>query len=385
MPGALTALLNAKRAALSAQNFVPKPWFHGTRFDVVPSTRPLWLAEDPDVAALYTGGGRRSTVQQSRKEGRIIPFLGKDTVRDTGLTITADVKDKDAWLNAFGIPDPEQFRAMVNARAEEAARKSFEKQRLDPVYFQPMWDDLGTVGAGSPGFAKNWVPRGWEVLDRAPFREQLIEELGPEMLYMFDHPSSVVKYSKRGVPKVSPETFNANVLWAPSPKDSLRSPFEFKRGGLAQMAGGGQVRKALQQAAKTFGIPGNQSTKRLDALLQVFNKAPNTWTADELRSVAPYLAVHQDVRPGAQDRVESILSQGLKRGMVDPLEGVAFGDGWSWSGGFKDGMAYVYPRGTLKYRSSTSPWLGEGNTPLFYMPTTKDAALEELLQGAKTP
>lgn len=208
---------------------------------------------------------------------------------------------------------------------------------------------------------------------------KIVSPIRPQELY--------TPLSARGVP-----VQYDNGWWTPSLDDRIREAIRqnsgvlnYKRGGLAQMAGGGLVRRALQQTAKTYGIPANQSTAKLQSLSDILAKTPSTWSMDELRSVAPYLSVHQDIRPGAADRVQSIMSQGLNHGMVDNLDNLAFGNGWSWGRQFQDGVAYVLPSGNLKYRSATSPWLSEGNMPMFYMPTTKGMSIEELIKGALTP
>lgn len=246
--GGLAQLLGSKLEALSAKGLAAKPWFHGTRHDVIPSDRPLWLAEDPMVAALYTGGGRRTPVSKSRQGGRLYPFVTKDKVHDTGLSVTADMpKDRDIWLEKLGIRNPESFRRELGAKAEELARKDLERynQELAKAGWTtsdniPLWDDLGYVGSGNPKYTRPGLQhaRQFEILDRPAFREQLLQELGPEALLQFTHPASGLSYSKRGVPQILDTSTDATVLFAPSPKDSVRSIFDFKRGGLARMRKG---------------------------------------------------------------------------------------------------------------------------------------------------
>ncbi len=102
-------------------------------------------------------------------------------------------------------------------------------------------------------------------------------------------------------------------------------------------------------------------------------------TRDELAKIAHRLAIHQDVRPGSQGRVASIMEQGLNRGMVDPFEPYLTGKGWSWGRGNVGAEdVYLFDREALKYMGKGNPALKEGNIPLAHF--TKQQ-LDDILSG----
>lgn len=225
----LAPLLALKRALIEAEGFTAKPWFHGTNKDLVLDSRPLWAAEDPMVAGLYTGGGRRAGPGTATSKGRIYPFLAKQDARDTGLVVTANVPRKsDEWLEQLGIGNPTEFKRQVKERADAAISKLSMPESLVPYA-----TDLGEIGAHIASFNPlDYDPKLYAVLDNPAFRDQLVETLGPSSSFIFDHPSSVLKFSASGRKSISPEAVHANVLYAPEGKGALRSVFEFKRGGL---------------------------------------------------------------------------------------------------------------------------------------------------------
>ena len=81
--------------------------------------------------------------------------------------------------------------------------------------------------------------------------------------------------------------------------------------------------------------------------------------------VLPHLSIHQDLRAGSLDRVESIMSNGLNHGMVDSLMNMVTGKYWTFGQCLRGSPAYIFAEGILKYKSKSNPYLSSGNKPLF--------------------
>lgn len=123
-------------------------------------------------------------------------------------------------------------------------------------------------------------------------------------------------------------------------------------------------RADVQSEAKSFGLPATGKTEEIQELVDIVKSDPRTWTREQYDLIRPHLAIHQDFRPGSAERSESIMKEGLRSGMVDSLDAMQSGR-YSYAGGLVGSDAYLFPRGILKYKSSTDPHLAPGNIPLF--------------------
>lgn len=129
-------------------------------------------------------------------------------------------------------------------------------------------------------------------------------------------------------------------------------------------------RRAVQQRAKELGLPANWTTKEIAELVRIAEKNPYEWTREEFNTLAPHLSIHQDLRPGSNERVGQIMERGLPSGMVDSVGNWVEGR-HTWAFGEMAGdNAYLFISGGLKYRPGNSnPWLAEGNMPIAHIKT----------------
>jgi chorismate mutase len=161
--------------------------------------------------------------------------------------------------------------------------------------------------------------------------------------------------------------------------------FGFADGGAVEMSKGGLGRQTLQQKAKALGFPSTGSTEQLERLVRAAEADPQTWTQEDFDLLAPHLAIHQDIRPGSAERVESILSEGLRSGMVDPVRNMLSGD-FTWARGLRDTDAYLMPYGSLKYQSKDNPRLAPGNMPmLHFRPEPNESMYDAIRRSGKRP
>jgi len=161
--------------------------------------------------------------------------------------------------------------------------------------------------------------------------------------------------------------------------------FGFADGGAVEMSKGGLGRLTLQQKAKALGFPSTGSTEQLERLVRAAEADPQTWTQEDFDLIAPHLAIHQDIRPGSAERVESILSEGLRSGMVDPVSNMLSGD-FTWARGLRDTDAYLMPYGSLKYQSKDNPRLAPGNMPmLHFRPEPGESMYDAIRRSGKRP
>lgn len=127
----------------------------------------------------------------------------------------------------------------------------------------------------------------------------------------------------------------------------------------------GQSRKELQRIAKTLGMPATGPTADISRIVQVAQTPPKFWTEEDFGLMAPHLSIYQDVRPGSANRVESIMRDGLKSGMVDHLGSMVDGC-WTWGRRLLGGDAYVFVTSQMTFLGNGNPRVAPGNKPLFH-------------------
>lgn len=139
-------------------------------------------------------------------------------------------------------------------------------------------------------------------------------------------------------------------------------------------------RKSLQAQALRLGLPATGTNQQLADLLRIAQAHPRTWTKEEFLQLTPHLCLHQDLRPGHEDRAAAIMQSGLSGGQVDSLAQLLSG-GWTWAGGRLSGVStYLFITSTLRFRGSGDPYLAPGNVPLcWFLPqpgTSKELVYE---------
>lgn len=142
-------------------------------------------------------------------------------------------------------------------------------------------------------------------------------------------------------------------------------------------------RASIQARARTLGLPATGPSAQIDRLVRIATGNPAGWTEEDFNLIAPHLSVHQDLRPGAEDRIDEILGNGLDKGMVDNVGNLARGDVWTWAKQLQGVPAYVFISGSLKYKSPGNPRLESGNKPLFVLRPAKGQAFYDALQTAR--
>ena len=139
------------------------------------------------------------------------------------------------------------------------------------------------------------------------------------------------------------------------------------------------ARSQLQTRASQLGIPATTSNAAMQRDIDILTRDPKTWSREDFDAVKNLLAIHQDVRPGAAERSESIMREGLRSGMVDSIAAMEEGR-WTWAGELVGGEAYVFPYGTLRFRSKDDPNLAAGNIPLFKITPKRGQNLYEAIK-----
>jgi hypothetical protein len=139
------------------------------------------------------------------------------------------------------------------------------------------------------------------------------------------------------------------------------------------------TRSEIQAEAKSLGLPSKGKTEELQKLIETIKADPKSWSEEQYQLVRPYLSIHQDFRPNSSERVESIMREGLKSGMVDSLDAIEKGQ-YSYSRGLIGSDAYLFPSRALKYRSQTDPHLAPGNKPLFKISPQKGQDIYEAIK-----
>lgn len=79
-------------------------------------------------------------------------------------------------------------------------------------------------------------------------------------------------------------------------------------------------RKLLLNESKMLGLPACGKSEMLARKILIIKTDPRLWSKEDFEIIMPHLSIHQDLRAGSINRVESIMSDGLNHGMVDSLE-----------------------------------------------------------------
>jgi predicted RNA methylase len=140
-------------------------------------------------------------------------------------------------------------------------------------------------------------------------------------------------------------------------------------------------RKEVVAEAKALGLPGIGTTESIANRVRIIKADPSTWTRADFDAVKDSLAIHQDVRPGSDERVASIMRDGLRSGMVDSV-GAMDRKAWTWAKQLMGGDVYVFASGTLEYIGD-SAYLKPGNKPLFHYKAEKGQDLYEAMTGRR--
>jgi hypothetical protein len=139
------------------------------------------------------------------------------------------------------------------------------------------------------------------------------------------------------------------------------------------------ARSQLQARARQLGIPATTSNSAMQRDIDILTRDPKTWSREDFDAVKDFLAIHQDVRPGAAERSESIMREGLRGGMVDSIAAMDEGRR-TWAGELIGGEAYVFPYRTLRFMSKDDPHLAVGNIPLFKITPKRGQNLYEAIK-----
>jgi hypothetical protein len=124
-------------------------------------------------------------------------------------------------------------------------------------------------------------------------------------------------------------------------------------------------RKWILNECKKLGLPARGKSELLARKITVIKNDPKNWTKEDFEIILPHLSIHQDLRAGSLDRVESIMSNGLNHGMVDSLMNLVTFKYWTFGKCLTGLAAYIFVNGALKYKSKSNPYLSAGNKPLF--------------------
>ena len=124
-------------------------------------------------------------------------------------------------------------------------------------------------------------------------------------------------------------------------------------------------RKWILNESKKLGLPARGKSELLARKITIIKTDPKLWTREDFEIILPHLSIHQDLRVGGIDRVESIMSNGLNHGMVDSLMNMVTGKYWTFGQCLRGSPAYIFAEGILKYKSKSNPYLSSGNKPLF--------------------
>lgn len=151
------------------------------------------------------------------------------------------------------------------------------------------------------------------------------------------------------------------------------------------------TRTELQAGLRQLGLPATGSSETLKRLLDVAQCHPRTWSVTDFQLIAPCLSVHQDLRRDPQvsayERMAAIRREGLRTGMVDSLEAIAFGRSrsqWSWSGRLHGVPTYAFVSGALRFAAEGNPRLAPGNVPLFaFLPLEAQDPYDAIVQSAR--
>lgn len=124
-------------------------------------------------------------------------------------------------------------------------------------------------------------------------------------------------------------------------------------------------RKWILTESKKLGLPARGKTELLARKINIIKTDPKLWSIEDFKIILPHLSIHQDLRVGGLDRVESIMTNGLNHGMVDSIEDMVSSKYWTFGKCLRGLPAYIFVKGILKYKSKSNPYLTAGNRPLF--------------------
>ena len=142
--------------------------------------------------------------------------------------------------------------------------------------------------------------------------------------------------------------------------------------------------RELQSQAKAMGLPSSGLFNELSSLVGIASNDPRFWSKDEFEKIAPHIMIHQDLKDGAYDRIQSIMRDGLSRGMVDSLGSMSEGR-WTWAGSLQGVPTYAFISGNIKYKTKSDPHLAEGNVPLFYFTPEKGEDIYQAIVRSAVP
>lgn len=220
------------RRALDMGFDLENPLVHGTRGDLKGDPRQLFMARDPDLALLYTGGGRRGGVGTPAKNPSMFPVLtNSPTVKSPfGAFDDVTLNNYEA-LEGLGIPDPKEFRARVR---EANALKNEEYLRNNPHFNTD--DFFGTWMTINPELDQK--VRFYSLLDNEAFRNELRKLKIPPIEFAHDY--ALTSMSPKGRVKFLNQKAPGTAIFAHDPS-VLRSPwaaFEEEGVGLLKKKGG---------------------------------------------------------------------------------------------------------------------------------------------------
>jgi len=171
-----------------------------------------------------------------------------------------------------------------------------------------------------------------------------------------------------------------------APQDEALRVAQAESGILGDMVQPQKLKRAdIVQRAKALGMPVTGKNEQIMERVQILERDPATWTADDFSKVADYLDIHQDFRGASADKnvLDSILTEGLRSGMSDNLGAMHSKKSYTYGKGLSGGRSFIFPSASIKYKSSSNPWFAPGNKPLFYMDATKGQDIYEAIKSAK--
>jgi len=202
----LALLLKAKRAAMKAENYVPKPWFHGTNTELKLAPKAMWLG-DPTLANMFTSGDRGNNLLAAINGGRLFPFVLKDNEQVAGKKVNVD---------------------FTTGRARIA-------QYLEQMGLQLDDLDLDALHKAAATKENRGVPYLYDILEQPAVARTATEQFGLDSSFLLSHPRYDYTITPEGEPWVSGSRANANksvpVKWVPNAQGALKSIFEFRKGG----------------------------------------------------------------------------------------------------------------------------------------------------------
>lgn len=349
------------------ENGKPLVVYHGTNKDITKFKGDLiWVAADSGLADQFVAGGRRKMGDKAGRGSSIYPLYAsiQNPVDLRGLSLSSDVT----------VP---QILERAGITASDAILEKMARENLDS----------GHTGVGSTiedpvaylveGYKKGY--RLSNLLDN-PGLKSALEAGGIDGVVLNE--SYTTGTRKAPVKNIS-DTYAA---FRPSQLKSAignRGTFSAADASILNNIEHPMSRKELQTAAREAGLRPSESNDVLRNKLRILAADPRIWAEDDLKAIAPDLAMHQDTRAGSADRVEGIMREGLPSGMVDNL-GAVLNGGLSWAKKLHGGDVYLFPARNLQYASPTSGWLAQGNMPLIHFKATPGQSFIEAINQTGT-